>query len=57
MIVSVYVDDLVFYDFDQSKIAELIAELKKQFEVKNLEIVTWLLEIYIEYNEDNITLS
>jgi hypothetical protein len=36
MIVSVYVDDLVFYGLDQSKIAELIAELEKQFEVKNL---------------------
>jgi hypothetical protein len=57
MIVSVYVDDLVFYDLDQSKIAELIAELEKQFEVKNLENATWLLEIYIEYNEDGITLS
>jgi hypothetical protein len=29
MIVSVYVDDLIFYDFDQSKIAELIVELEK----------------------------
>jgi hypothetical protein len=57
MIVSVYVDDLVFYDLDQSKIAELIAELEKQFEVKNLENATWLLEIYIEYNEDGIILS
>jgi hypothetical protein len=38
-------------------IAELILELEKQFEVKNLENVTWLLEIYIEYNEDDITLS
>jgi hypothetical protein len=56
MIVSVYVDNLVFYDLDQSKIAELIAELEKQFEVKNLENATWLLEIHIEYNEDDITL-
>jgi hypothetical protein len=57
MIVSVYVDNLVFYDLDQSKFAELITELEKQFEVKNLEKETWLLEIYIEYNEDDITLS
>jgi hypothetical protein len=28
MIVSVYVDDLIFYGLDQSKIAELIAELE-----------------------------
>jgi hypothetical protein len=40
VIVSVYVDDLIFYDFDQSKIAELITELEKQFEVKNLENAT-----------------
>jgi hypothetical protein len=57
VIVSVYVDNLIFYDLDQSKIAELIAELEKQFEVKNLEKATWLLEIHIEYNEDGITLS
>jgi hypothetical protein len=57
VIVSVYVDDLVFYGPDQSKIAELIAELEKQFEVKNLGKATWLLEIHIEYNEDGITLS
>jgi hypothetical protein len=29
IIVSVYVDDLIFYDLDQSKIAELITEFKK----------------------------
>jgi hypothetical protein len=57
VIVSVYVDDLVFYGPDQSKIAELIAELEKQFEVKNLGKATWLLGIHIEYNEDGITLS
>src|SRR5215203_3692871 len=37
MIVSVYVDDLVFYESDQSMIARLIKELEIQFEVKNLE--------------------
>jgi hypothetical protein len=37
-------------------IVDLISELEKQFEVKNLENATWLLEIYIEYNEDDITL-
>jgi hypothetical protein len=37
-------------------IADLISELEKQFEVKNLGNATWLLEIYIEYNEDGITL-
>jgi hypothetical protein len=40
VIISVYVDDLIFYEFDQSMIAELILELEKQFEVKNLENVT-----------------
>jgi hypothetical protein len=29
VIVSVYVDDLIFYEFDQSIIAELISELEK----------------------------
>src|SRR5215213_1502975 len=57
MIVSVYVDDLVFYELDQSMIARLIKELEKQFEVKNLENAMWLLKIHIEYYEDDITLS
>jgi hypothetical protein len=56
VIVSVYVDDLIFYEPDQSMIIDLISELKKRFEVKNLENATWLLEIYIKYNEDDITL-
>ena len=57
VIVSVYVDDLVFYGPNQSMIARLIKELERQFEVKNLGNATWLLEIHIEYYEDGITLS
>jgi hypothetical protein len=57
VIVSVYIDDLIFYELDQSMIADLISELEKRFEVKNLGNATWLLGIYIEYNEDGITLS
>src|SRR5215216_4133055 len=57
VIVSVFVDDLVFYGPDQSVIARLIKELEIQFEVKNLGNATWLLGIHIEYYEDGITLS
>ena len=55
--ISIYVNDVIFYEPDQTKIASLIKELEKEFRIINLEDATWLLDIYIEYHADDITLS
>ena len=57
LFISIYVDDIALYGPDKSRIAEIISQLKGEFEVTDLGDATWLLGIHIEYNQKGITLS
>lgn len=56
LIISVYVDDLAFYGSNKPKIANLINELAKEFQIVSFGNAIWLLGIHIQYSDKRISL-
>ena len=55
--ISVYVDDIVLFGPECPQADQLIEQLKKEFEITDLGVASWLLGLQITYDENGIHLS